>query len=257
MTSDCVTLWVGDSLGPVERACLRSVVRQGHKVALYCYGRPEGAPAEVELRDASAILPSNAIPEAKGTHAALHADWFRYELLTRGLGTWVDTDIYLLSPLDMEKPYLFGVEAWPLLNNAVLRMPPDSPLLPRLLEPFVKRTTPGWIRPRRKYVAMRAVEILTGKVDLTKAPWGATGPQALTAMTHEFGLEHLAEPQDRFYPVRWQNAGWIRDPAIAVEDVITDATVAIHLWNRCIAAFKNDPAPAGSFLHRLQQEGRE
>src|SRR5690349_7920416 len=38
--ADCVTLWIGESLGAVERACLRSVLRQGHSLALYCYDRP-------------------------------------------------------------------------------------------------------------------------------------------------------------------------------------------------------------------------
>jgi hypothetical protein len=254
VTIDCVTLWVGASLGPVERACLHSMARHGHHVALYCYSEPAGVPAEVELRDASSVLPYEKIPQAWMHRADLYSDWFRYELLLRGLGTWVDTDVYFVAPLNGTKPCLFGVEAPGILNNAVLRLPPDSPLLPRFLEPFIKQTTPKWM-PWRTYLPTRARELLTGKADLSQIPWGTTSPWALTALAREFGIDHLAEPQERFYPMPWQRADWIVDPAIAVEDVIGAGTVAIHLWNRCIAAFKNDPAPAGSFLHRLQQEG--
>ncbi|HEX2804107.1 MAG TPA: hypothetical protein VHN55_09040 [Sphingomicrobium sp.] len=254
--ADCVTLWVGDALGPVERACLRSILRHGHSVALYCYRKPAGIPAGVEVRDASAILPQDRIPPEWWGRADLYSDWFRYVLLQRGLGTWVDSDIYLVAPLDMEKPYLFGVEDAPMLNNAVLRTPPDSPLLPRLLEPFVRRTTPRWM-PLRKYLPMRAREILTGRVDLAKIPWGTTSPRALTALTLEYGLHDLAEPQERFYPMPWQQARWILDPAVSIDDVTTADTVAVHLWNRCIADFKNEPAPPGSFLHRLQLEGAQ
>lgn len=254
MNADCVTLWIGDALGPVERACLRSVVRQGHNVGLYSYNEPAGVPNEVELRDASAILPHDVLTASWINRADLYSDWFRYELLARGLGTWVDTDVYCVAPLDMTKPYLFGFEEPGVLNNAVFRVPYDSPLLPHFLKPFLERTTPRQM-PWYKYFPKRARELITGHVDLTDIPWGTTSPWALTALAREFGLEHLAEPQERFYPVRWQDAAWIRDPKIGLEDVITDDTIAIHLWNRCIGDFKNQPAASGSFLERLQKEG--
>jgi hypothetical protein len=247
-------LWIGDGLGPVERACLRSIARHGHKMVLYCYTELEGVPAEVEVRDASEILPYETVSEPWVARADLYSDWFRYELLRRGLGTWVDTDVYLLSPIDTRSDYLFGFQSPTELNNAVFRMPADSPMLPRFLEPFLKRQTPNWL-PWYKYAPRRARELLTGKVDLTDLPWGTTSPVALTALAREFGLTHLAEPQERFYPVPWQRADWIRDPTIAVDDVISHGTVAIHLWNYCITPFKNQPAPAGSFLERLQREG--
>jgi hypothetical protein len=254
VNSDCVTLWIGDSLGPVERACLRSVARQGHRICLYTYGPVKGIPEEVERRDASEILPRDRITASWCARADLYSDWFRYELLRRGLGTWVDADIYLLSPLDIESPYLFGIQSPELLNNAVFRVPHDSPLLPELLEPFEKRTTPKWM-PWHKYFPKRARELVTGHVDLTDIPWGTTSPVALTALARKFGLTPLAQPQERFYPVPWQEARWIADPNLSLDDVIGDGTVAIHLWNYCIAGFKNEPAPPRSFLERLQREG--
>jgi len=44
---------------------------------------------------------------------------------------------------------------------------------------------------------------------------------------------------------------------VKLEDMITERTVAIHLWNECIKDFKNLTALEGSFLNRLQEEGRE
>ncbi|HET7316007.1 MAG TPA: hypothetical protein VFI88_01120 [Sphingomicrobium sp.] len=253
--TDCFTLWIGDRLGPVERACLRSVARQGHRVGLYCYSEPEGVPDEVEVRDASAILPYETVTAPWVNRPDLYSDWFRYELLRRRLGTWVDTDVYLLSPLDTESDYLFGIEDEPAtLNNAVFRVPADSELLPRLLEPFVKRTTPKTM-PWRLYAPKRLRELLTGEVDLTNVPWGTTSPKALTVLARELGLVQFAQPKERFYPVRWQEARWILDPNMALEDVTTDHTVAVHLWNYCISDFKNGAAPSGSFLDRLQKEG--
>lgn len=128
----CVTLWVGPRLGPVERACLRSVINQGHPLALYCYSVPDGVPSGVELRDAAKILPADAIIRHQSGSVALFANWFRYELQRLGAGTWVDCDVYLLAPLDGRSPYLFGEEAPGRINNGVLRLPSESPLLPSL-----------------------------------------------------------------------------------------------------------------------------
>jgi hypothetical protein len=88
----------------VERACLRSVLRQGHELAPYCHRRPAGMPAGVEMRDASAILPEDRIVRHRAGSASLFANWFGYELLRQRLGTWIDADIYLLEPLDEDSP---------------------------------------------------------------------------------------------------------------------------------------------------------
>ena len=254
VSTDIVTLWVGPALGPIERACLRSVVRQGHRLALYCYAEPAGVPHGVEVRDAADILPEEATSAPWVARADLYSDWFRYELLSRGLGTWVDTDIYLVRPLEQERSMLFGRQAPDMLNNAVLRLRPDNPMLPRLLEPFRSRTTPSWL-PLRAYLPSRLREFLHGAADLTRVPWGSTSPLALTAVAGSFGLTAEAQPEDVFYPVPWQHADWIRDPRLRLDDVVTPNTCAIHLWNECIKGFKHEPAPSGSFLSRLQEEG--
>jgi hypothetical protein len=252
--TDCVTLWIGDRLGLVERACLRSVVRQGHSLALYCYGRPQNVPEGVEVHDASAILPQTAIFRHTSGSVGPFSDWFRYEIQRRGLGIWVDTDIYLLRPLDVQRPTLFGEQQPGMINNAILRLPPDSPVVGELLRTFEKKTTPRWL-PARDYYPERIREWMAGGVDLSRLRWGTTGPHGLTALARKFGIASAALPAEIFYPVPWWKAEWIGSPDVALDDVLTPATVAIHLWNECIRGLKDQPAPARSFLHRLQREG--
>jgi hypothetical protein len=251
--TDCVTLWIGERLGAVENACLKSILRQGHRVSLYCYETPANVPAGVRLRDASEILPESAAFRHDAGSVGHFSDWFRYELQQRSLGTWVDTDVYLLKPLDGVQPNLFGEQSPGVINNAVLRMTVDSPVLAELLRPFTDRTVPEWL-PFRTRTLARMRGLVTGEVDFGRLPWGSTGPHALTELARKFGLTSQALPSDTFYPVRWQDAGWIVDPMRSLEDMITERTVAIHLWNECIRGFKDRPAPEGSFLHRLQQE---
>ena len=256
MTTDCVTLWIGDALGPVERACLRSVMRHGHSLALYCYSKPRGIPEGVEVRDASDVIRQSAVFFQRNGSVAAFSDWFRYELQRRRAGTWVDTDVYLLRSLDMRAPYLLGEEEPGMINNAVLRLPADLPLLEPLLQLFEKRTTPRWL-PWRSYLRARAEELVRGGVNLSRLPWGATGPVALTELMRRFDLTSLAHPSEVFNPMPWSKADWILNPQISLGDVTTERTVSVHLWNRCIESFKNTPAKSGSFLERLQREGRE
>jgi len=254
VTADCVTLWIGDSLGPVERACFKSVLRQGHSLALYCYGKVAGVPSGIEVRDASEVLPESAVFLHERGSVALFADWFRYELQRRALGTWVDADNYFIAPIDMKRPYLFGEQVvtrprlWRRQRKSiaigVLRIPADSPMLPPLLGLFGGRENPE--RASRRPMA-----------HLSQLPWGTTGPFAITAVAERFGLTDQASPCDVFNPVPWYEARWLMDPAIGLEQVISPRTVGVHLWNECIKGFKNKPAPPGSFLDRLHREGGE
>ena len=266
MRADCVTLWIGDSLGPVERACLRSVMGQRHTLALYCYREPNGVPDGVEVRDASDILPEAAILRHERGSVALFSDWFRYELQRRALGTWVDTDNYLLAPLDMERPYLLRKAD---RRSASVLAPTPARIDCRRRTPIAARTLPcclpcsgsssGPKFPTGSRGTPKSGPISTSclaeEFDLSRLPWGTAGPFAVTALAERYGLSSEALPIDVFNPVPWYQARWIANPEIRLEDMVTDRTVGIHLWNECIKDFKDHPASTGSFLERLQREG--
>jgi hypothetical protein len=250
-----VNLWIGDALGPIERACMRSVLKQGHQLVLYSYGDVQGVPEGVEIRDASEVLPRTLLPADWHSRSDLYSDWFRYEIQKRDLGIWLDLDVYLLAPLRTSEQYVFGEYERGKINGAVLRIPSNAPILGALLDQFKKgalvRAVP-W--ERRLATALR--KLAFGVSHLSSSPWGSTGPFALTRLVPQFGLSRYAEPPEVFYPVRWQDADWIMNPSISLEDVTTEATLAIHLWNECIRGYKHSDAPSGSFLERLQREGR-
>lgn len=255
MTAEpCVTFWIGPRLGRVERACLRSMLRQGHEVALYCYRPVEGVPAGVEIREAAAILGEDKVMRHRGGSVALFANWFRYELQRRGLGIWIDVDQYLLAPIAAPRPHLYGWQEEGVITNAVLRLPRESPILPELLEIFEQGRVPFWLsRPQR--LAARFRLWTTGRTGLSHMPWGTAGPYALTAIAMRHGLASEAVPPTIFYPVHYRDAAWLRDPSRALEDMVAPDTIGIHLWNELIKPWKNEPAPPGSFLARLHEEG--
>ena len=185
---------------------------------------------------------------------ALFSDRFRYDLLRGGCGVWVDTDCYFLAPLPDDRPHLFGRFDEGIIDSAVLRLPADSPLLPELLAPFEERAVPAWLPLRARADAWWRLR-RTGRTEIARMPWGSLGPRALTAAARGHGVYRLALPPEVLCAVHWDDAAWIRDPSIQIEDVTTPRTRAIHLYNEIIKSFKDQPAPAGSFLARLQDEG--
>jgi hypothetical protein len=231
------------------------VLDLGHSLALYCYREPAGVPAGVELRDASTIIPERRTIRHKTGSFALFSNWFRYELQRRQAGTWVDCDVYLLAPLDGAAASLFGEEAPGLINTAVLRLPPDSPVLPPLLALFEERSVPPWL-PFRSRMAARLRLWRRGRSGLASMPWGSAGPKAFSYLARRHGLSRFALPSDTFYPAPWQDALWITDPDRSLDEIVTPRTVAVHLWNERIKQVKDHPARPGSFLARLQEEGR-
>lgn len=251
---DCNSLWIGPALGRVERACLRSFVRQGHRVRLFAYGQVQGVPDGVELTDAAQILPSCEIRTYVDGSPALFSNRFRYELMARGAGLWVDTDVYCVRPLDLPDLHLFGWEHETLICTAVLRLPRASELLARLLELFGTSRAPAWLQGLDVGWA-RAHIAHGGAVRWVELSWGLTGPTALTWLVRELGLAERAQPQSVFYPASPHQADWVFDPRADLDEIVRPETRTIHLWNKLIAERKHLPALKGSFLARLQAEG--
>jgi len=249
-----LSLWVGDDPGAVERACLASAVRHGHKVALYCYRRPARPIPGVEIRDAAAILPEDSIIRYRHGSVSLFSNWFRYELLRRGAGTWIDADCYFVAPLDTRQNWIIGRQDARIVNTAVFRAPADSPVVSDLLAPFDRGARPAGLSLRQRAVLLRR-RMMGQRPTLADMPWGSTGPNALTRILRRHGLLHLAQPADVFSPMPYLEADWIVRPGLTLDDVATPRTITVHLWNELIKTYKALPAPAGSFLARLQAEG--
>ena len=248
------SLWIGGPLSTVEHACLASFVRHGHELTLWCYDVPQELPAGLLVRNAAEILPADQIVRHKSGSVSLFSNRFRYELQRRSLGVWVDTDVYLLKPVPQLPEHTFAWEDSRIIGTAVLRLPANSPLIDPLLSVFEEREVPRWL-PLRERVAAYARRIKTGRTGLAQMPWGSAGPRAVTYLCGRHGLTCHALPSEIFYPVHWSRAEWILDPSLRVEDMITDRTVGIHLWNELIKNRKLAHAPKGSFLARLQAEG--
>lgn len=251
------TLWIGDRLGTLEQLSLTSFVKCGHAVELYTYGDVAGIPKNVTVRNAEDILSESKIFRHKNNGSfATFADWFRYEMLHKHGGIWVDTDVVCLKPFDFDLPLLFAKEGWNSINNAVLGANAGHELLAWMAK---QASHPNDILPydtrkdkQRKFKRKYLYGNKRGNIS-----WGEAGPTGLTRAAHHFNLIDKALPHTSFYPIHPGNWESIFDETFPDIEKYFPDSYAIHLWNEMMKQKpgfdKNGTFPEGSLIECLKR----
>ncbi|MGA7810207.1 hypothetical protein [Bradyrhizobium sp.] len=210
MRPDIVTFWHGP-LDALRRTCLRSQLAAGHKVTVYSFGTIPGLPDGVGTADAEAVL-SRAFSERlrpaqpdgswRDWTMLQFSDFFRMRLMAMRAGLWLDADVLLLRPIevDPEKPY-FAWERRRQLGNSVLYLPSDDPIITafdRLMQQ--DELTPDWLSLRHRMTfALRRLR--GGSSRLSDIRVAIYGPASLTALAARSGELRHALPKKSFYAV--------------------------------------------------------
>lgn len=234
------SLWIGAKLGFIEQMSLLSFLEHGHEVTLFATQKLHGIPPGVIVRDANEIFPcQHILRDRRSGSPALHADIFRYAMLAQTDLTWVDMDVLCLQAFTPSCPYIFGYEDADTVNNAVLRLPRDSPTLQQLLQyqSSTRGYPPFFSRARRiKYWIKSG-----GRTPhITCWPWGAIGPRGLTYHLNQTGEISHALPQAVFYSV--SSAEVLR--LITAQDCIgglqlPEQSRYLHLWGKQLRGYIN------------------
>ncbi len=252
------TLWIGGALSWLEQLCLKSFVDQGQTITLFSYADIPNVPEGVIRRDGREVLDTdNFIKYEKKDSYALFADLFRLHIIHQNPGMiWVDTDVYCHRPMDYDSDYVMGFElpGGHRVNNAVLGMPSDSPLMAALLDftsdPFA---VPPFLSAAQTN-AYRAAAERGEPVHVSQQPWGVWGPLMITHFVHKLGLQRQVMPLEAFYPVTFPDRmAFVRRASLAAAK-ITGQTTALHLWasnKRELGLRHNGLAPKGSYLEAL------
>jgi len=210
MQPDVVTFWRGP-LDALRLTCLRSQLAAGHKVTLYSFDPIAGLPEGVGNADAEAILPhafSEQLrpPQPDGSWrdwtTLQFSDFFRMRLMAEGAGLWLDPDVLLLKPIEIDpaKPY-FAWEHSRRLGNSVLYLPQRHPVVvafEKLIEQ--EELTPEWLELRHRLTFMFR-RLRGGSNRLSDLRVSLYGPGALTALASRAGELKFALPRKSFYAV--------------------------------------------------------
>lgn len=247
------SLWVGPRLDYLERLCVASAKATGHEFTLWSYDPEnlEGVPEGINLRNAAEVMPQERLLRYRDSGSvALGANFWRIELLAKGLGCWVDMDLIFLKPLSFESEYIFGWEYENCINNSVMLAPADSKFVADLQSIPRANLCPPWWGPKNqlKFYWRRLRE---GTIELEDYPWGTFSAGLLTYALEKNGLIGNALPYDVIYPVRWKDATALYEPAEVVEAMLTERTHAVHMWNSRLERLKDQPPPSGTFIDKM------
>jgi hypothetical protein len=245
-------LWIGDALDDANVACLRSFALAGHRVRLHCYDAPRNLPPDVELFDASVLMPKDRIVYYKENGSpSLFSNLYRLKILEAGMGLYIDCDVFCLKPIP-QGDYIFGYQTDTELNGAVLKLPADSPML---RDALAMTSDPFYIIPwlsekkLRRYRLRKAIGL---PIHISYYAWGKLGPEAITYFAGKAGVMHHAVPVDIFYPVHYDRVSMLLDPALSLDDIVTPRTLCIHLFDKNLKEqMKGGAIPTGSPLDQM------
>lgn len=224
------SFWHGAELSPYEVASLSSFAAYGNEVTLYSYHAPGNLPAGVQAKDANQILPPDALDDfpIDGVPSVAHfSDYFRYAMFTKTDQIWIDTDMLLLRPFELDAPGdVIGKSSATSLCSSLLRLDPHDPRLNELL----KR-----VRERKG-------------ID---ARWGDTGERLLTDV---YGVQS-GMAASLFDPIPAAEYYKVLLPRYLDEcDALCSGSYALHLSGKRLdrmGLYRRIGPPVGSFLERL------
>lgn len=252
------SLWIGNTLGVIERSSIKSFLRQGHNFTLYTYSTVEGIPDGVEIRDASEVYPCETIVHHKKTGSpALHSDLFRYALMEKSNTVWVDLDIVALKKFDFSTDWVIGFEseAHSFVGSAVLQLPESSKTLQaaKKIDEKTRGLPPTLTRSQRIRYFFKS--LYYGSLTIDRWPYGSVGPALLTHYLKHFNeLSHVM-PQDVFYSITLDRVHDILTPGAMSLQSLPENVYAIHLWGKqlrnCLEKDFHNKIPKGSLLSEI------
>lgn len=185
------TFWHGDSIGPYQLLCLRSFVEHGHRVEVFSYNLKLILPNWLTLRDAEEILPQGDVLQPKQGRMRINANRFRWALLQRFGGWWIDPDVMLMKSDMPDTEIFFGnLDAFGRVPTSVLKFPTGH----RFVDEALARS-----------IAMVATSDEEG-----------AGSEMLTDLASESGLDLTNDSKKSLGPISWFNVLDLFDPAKAI-----------------------------------------
>jgi hypothetical protein len=216
------SLWIGPSLSKLEQVCLKSFIDNDMEFHLYTYEDVDNVPDGVIIKDGNTILDKNEIFRYNNGSVSAFSNLFRFTLLDKKGGFWVDTDVICVRNFSFDEDIVIMSEPehtryeQTFITSSVIKLPKDSDI------------TREAVRIQRDHKN----KILSGEIQ-----WGS-GPLCVKTIVEKFNLEKYVEPWNTICSCSAPHANTIvvpnRKPHPNIIDNIKDIPknmIAIHLWN--------------------------
>lgn len=260
--TDICAFWYGPRLRRIDTVCLASMVHQGHRVKLFAYGPISNLPRGITPCDAREILDPRAIfarlgaadPDAPEPIHILHlSDFFRIALMKARQGFWLDTDIYLMRPIEhpAETFYLCR-EARGRLGVSALCLPPDHPVIEEF-DAYRRgaATLPNWLGVKRRWLKplllrLRGRPVTPGTVGIT-----VFANDGVSRLARRHGFFDDAAPKHEFYLWTGRESERFYDPDHAAELLDNPSVRGFHVLRK--APSEAPAAPGSAYDHATRQ----
>ena len=230
MSNIIQSLWIGPSLSKLEQVCLKSFVDNGHEFHLYTYEHVDNIPSGIIIKDGNEILDKSEIFRYQNGSVSAFSNLFRFTLLYKKGGIWVDTDVICV------KPFLFEDEI------VIMSEPCD-----KYEQTFV---CAGLLKfPKGSDITKEAVRIQRinkDKILSGEIKWGS-GPACVKKLVEKFNLEKYVLKWNSMCSCAYHHAHTIfipnEKPYPSIIDNINDIPdnmVGIHVWNEILRRMNLD-----------------
>ena len=188
-------------------------------------------PAGVELVDAASILPKSMIFNYEGYNTpSAFSNLFRYRMLYRNGGYWVDGDVICLKPFDFLEDYVIAAELHDgkrMPTSCVLKAPVGSQFMKFCFEQSCQK-------------------------DRAALKWGDLGPKMVAAAVRHHRLQNYVKSHLTFCPLPYQQFR-----TALFDDFDCSRSHGVHLWHEMWR--RNNLGPNSKFqpnclYERLREE---
>lgn len=156
MSNDVINgLWIGKIDKP-QYMSINSFLKHGHRYQLWTYEPEQLVPVGTIIKDANEIVSKSILDKWRESKHRLQtfANYFRYKLIYKIGGWWMDLDCICVKSLDFESHYVFcsidGVKKRPQLSdfhchviNGAFKSPPRAKFLSDILIDIDEKASTG------------------------------------------------------------------------------------------------------------------
>ena len=172
------SLWIGSDLSILEIMCINSFLQNGYDFHLYTYDKLGNIPKGTTIKDGNDILPQNEIYQYKNSSYSAFSNIFRFEMLKKIGGVWVDTDMLCVKYYNFSNDkYLFTSECdkkyiETKINAGIIKIPSDDIALK---------------------AAIKLCQEARYKIEKGEFQWGL-GPSTVKYLVQEYKLDSFVKP---------------------------------------------------------------
>jgi len=248
MNSEIIqSLWIGPRLSNMEHLCIKSFLDFGHEYHLYTYGKVLNIPEGCIVKDGNEILPETEIYRYKSGSVSAFSNLFRFTMLYKKGGYWVDTDLVCTKKFDFKEDYVFTSEPsedykLQIINAGIIKCPKGS-----------KPAFEGMLIQRE-----HKKKILSGNIT-----W-SSGPKTVQEVVFRNNLEKYVLPWIGICTCSWADTKSLLYPNLNYNEKvikrfedIPENMYGIHLWNevwRCNNFNKDGKYDSNCLYERLKEK---